>query len=151
MATKQSLKNFQDHFLLFCESGFIAVNQADEDSAVKMFRAAQTINKENLLPKVGLGYLHMMKLELKQASEHFKEVLHKDPSHETAKTFLAFCYTLSTSKVSEGEKMLADLSAVTKDPMIKNLNESILNFVDNFVKKDPSPMEMKNKQEKKWK
>lgn len=149
MASTHSITEFQDHFLLFCESGFIAVNQSDEDSAVKMFQAAQTMNQENLLPQVGLGYLHMMKLELKQAEKHFQHVLKKDPAHETAKTFLAFCYTLTTAQVSDGEQLLTELASTTKDPMIKELNESILDFVDNFVKKDPTPMDIKKNNKKK--
>ncbi len=38
-----TLKKYKDDFLLLAEAGFIAVNQADEDAAVKLFKAAEQV------------------------------------------------------------------------------------------------------------
>ena len=59
------LNKFKDDFFLFLEAGFIAVNQADEDAAVKLFKAAQLLDPQQSLPQIGFGYLHLHKLELK--------------------------------------------------------------------------------------
>ena len=58
-----NLKKYKEDWLLFTEAGFIAVNQADEDAAIKLFRAGETLNPENTLPQVGIGYLHLHKLD----------------------------------------------------------------------------------------
>ena len=51
------LQKFRDHFILMAEAGSIAVNQADEDAAFKLFKAAELLDPKNVLPKVGRGYL----------------------------------------------------------------------------------------------
>jgi hypothetical protein len=142
------LDAFKDHFLLLCEAGFIAVNQADEDAAVKLFKASELLNPKNYMPKVGLGYMHMMKLELKQACNLFDEVLAKEPDNEMAKTFLGLSYSLTASDVTKGEKMLTESATKSEDPMVKNLANSALEFVDEFIKKAPTPMDMSKDKKK---
>lgn len=134
-------QKYQDHFITMAEAGFIAVNQADEDSAVKLFKAAAMLRPEELLPKVGFGYLHLCKLELKRAAEIFSEILEKNPSNEMAKTFLGLCYALNPSEVSKGEVLLTESTKEAKDPTIKTLAVSALDFVEKFVKKAPSPVQ----------
>ena len=48
-------KDYKEDWILFLEAGFIAVNQADEDAATKLFKAAEMLNPENTMPKVGHG------------------------------------------------------------------------------------------------
>lgn len=120
------------------ETGFIAVNQADEDSALKLFRAAEILNPENILPKVGFGYLHLHKLELTQAVRTFQEVLEKEPKNEMAKAFLGICMSLSPQQLEKGEKVLEE-TMKSKDPMIKKLAHTAVDFVDKFVKTTPGP------------
>ncbi len=144
-----NLDPFKDHFILLCEAGFVAVNQADEDAATKLFKASALLKPENTLPKVGQGYMHMMKLELKQACNLFDEVLTKEPDNEMAKTFLGLSYALTSSDVAKGEKLLTDSATKSDDPMVKKLATSALDFVDEFIKKAPSPMEMGKVKEKK--
>ena len=84
-----SLKQYKEDFFLLLEAGFIAVNAADEDSAIKLFKASELLRPESTFPKVGFGYMHLCKLELKQAVALFREVLAKEPENEMAKTFLA--------------------------------------------------------------
>lgn len=143
-----TLDKYKDHFILFVEAGFIAVNQADEDSALKLFKAAELLNPTNILPKVGKGYLHLCKLELKQACKLFEEVLQKDPNNEMAKTFLGLSMSLNPNEVAKGEKILEDSAKKAKDPLIKSLANNAIEFVERFVKKAPSPAQVQEKKKK---
>lgn len=133
-----SWKKYKDDFILMLESGFIAVNQADEDSALKLFRAAELMDEKNLLPKIGFGYLHLHKLELKQACKAFEEVLEKDPENDMAKAFLGLALSMQPNTVDKGEKML-EQTLKSKDPLIKRLSDTAIDFVERFVKKNPGP------------
>lgn len=139
-----SWKNYKDDFLLMLESGFIAVNQADEDSALKLFRAAELLNPENTLPQVGFGYLHLHKLELTQAMTRFEDVLEKEPKNEMAKALLGICMSLNPKQLNKGEKVLQE-TMKSPDPMIKKLAGTAMDFVDKFVKTTPGPASGKGK------
>ena len=146
------LNKFKDHFILLVEAGFIAVNQADEDAAVKLFKASQLLKPENTLPKVGLGYMHLCKLELKAACRMFEEVLAKEPENEMAKTFLGLSLSLTPNEVAKGEKILEESAKKSHDPQIKGLASTAIDFVEKFVKKAPTPAQLqKPSQEKKSK
>ena len=129
------LDKYKDEFILLCESGFVAVNQMDEDSALKLFKASQMLQPDNALPKVGLGYLHLMKLELTQACKMFEDVLADEPDNEMAKTFLGISLSFTPNQVAKGEKILTQTAEKASDPTIKNLATSALDFVEKFVKK----------------
>ena len=133
-----SWKHYKEDYLLMLEAGFIAVNQADEDAALKLFRAAETLNPDNNLPKVGFGYLHLHKLELKQAVRIFEEVLEKEPGNDMAKAFLGLSMSMMPNQIEKGEKML-EQTLKSKDPMIKKLAHTAIDFVEKFVKKTPGP------------
>jgi hypothetical protein len=139
-----SWKDYKEDWILFLECGFIAVNQMDEDAAIKLFKAAELLNPKSTLPKVGMGYLHLHKLELKQASKVFEEVLEKEPKNEMAKTFLGICMTLSPASVDKGEKILEQTNH-SHDPLIKRLSGTAIDFAEKFVKKAPSPVEGRRK------
>lgn len=142
------LNKYKHHFIVMVEAGFIAVNQADEDSAVKLFKAAALLDPKNLLPKIGIGYLHLCKLELKQACKLFDEILAEDPHNEMAKTFLGLSMSLNPAEVAKGEKILEESAQKTKDPMVKSLASSAIEFVEKFVKKSPSPAQGGMRKEK---
>jgi hypothetical protein len=146
-----NIQKFKDHFILLCEAGFIAVNQADEDAATKLFKASEMLKPENTLPKVGEGYLHMMKLELKQACKLFDEVIAKEPSNEMAKAFLGLSYSLTATDVAKGEQILEDTAKSSKDSQVKNLADTALDFVEKFIKKAPTPLEKPPEKKKKKK
>jgi len=135
----KKFERFKEHFVLLLEAGFIAVNQADEDSAIKLFKAAALLNPKSTLPEVGIGYLYLHKLELKQACKAFENVLQKEPSNDMARTLLGLCMTMTTDQVAKGEKILTDTAQASSDPQVKKLAESTLDFVDQFIKKSPSP------------
>ncbi|NGX27486.1 MAG: hypothetical protein K940chlam6_01422 [Chlamydiae bacterium] len=143
------LQKFKDHFILLCEAGFIAVNQADEDAATKLFKASEMLKPENTLPKVGQGYMHMMKLELKQACNLFDEVIAKDPNNDMAKAFLGLSYALTATEVAKGEKLLEDTAKTASDDQVKKLADTALEFVEKFIKKAPTPLEKPPEEKKK--
>ncbi len=133
-----SIKKHKEDFILLAEAGFIAVNQADEDAALKLFKAAEMLDPKNILPKVGFGYLHLHKLELKQAIKRFDEVLDVDPGNEMAKAFKGLSMSMMPNSIDKGEKIL-EQSLKSKDPAIKKLADSAIDFVERFVKKTPGP------------
>ena len=131
-------KKYKEDFILFAEAGFIAVNQADEDAALKLFKAAELIDPKNILPKIGFGYLHLHKLELKQAVKFFDEVLEMDPQNEMAKAFKGLSLSMLPNSIEKGEKIL-EQTMQSKDPAIKNLAGSAMEFVEKFIKPTPGP------------
>ncbi len=143
-----SLSHFKEDFFLLLEAGFIAVNNADEDSAIKLFRASELLRPENSLPRVGLGYMHLCKLELKQASALFHEVIAKEPHNDMAKTFLGICLSLTPTEMGKGEKILEETAHASHDKDIKKLADTAIDFVDTYVKKAPSPLEPHKKKKK---
>jgi len=136
------LKKYKKDFILFAEAGFIAVNQADEDATVKLFKAAQLLDPENTLSLVGLGYLYLHKLELVKAIDSFEQALKKDPTNEMAKALLGICKTMTVNQVTEGEKLLHETEK-SSDKDVKKLSNMGMNFVEKFIKKEPSPSEIR--------
>jgi predicted Zn-dependent protease len=133
------IKKYKADFILMVEAGFIAVSQADEDSAVKLFKAAMLLDPHNLLAKLGMGYMHLCKLELKAACKIFNEILEENPEHEMAKTFLGIAMSLNPTDVKAGEKVLEESARTAKDPHIKTLANTAIDFVEKFVKKNATP------------
>ena len=131
-------KDYKEDWLLFLESGFIAVNQADEDAATKLFKAAELLNPDSTLPKVGMGYLHLHKLELKQACQMFEEVLAKEPQNEMVKALLGISMSLAPTSLDKGEKILHQ-TVKSENAMIQKLSDTAINFAEKFLKKAPSP------------
>ncbi len=132
-------KKYKEDFILLAEAGFIAVNQADEDAALKLFKAAEILDPKNVLPKIGFGYLHLHKLELKQAVKYFDEVLELDPQNDMAKAFKGLSMSMMPNTVDKGEKIL-EQTLKSKDPAIKQLAGSAIDFVERFIKKNPGPV-----------
>lgn len=140
------VEKYKDHFVLHLEAGFIAVNQADEDSAVKLFKAAEILNPESPLPQIGLGYLAFHKLELQKAIEIFDAVLAKDSGNELAKTFKGMCLSLSPNQTAEGEKILHEIAEGAGGSDAKAVANNAIDFVEKYVKKPISPADLQTKQ-----
>ncbi len=132
------LNRYKDQFTLFLELGFIAVNHADEDSALKLFTAAEMLRPSEILTTIGFGYLHFCKLEIKPAIEKFEKALKKEPGNPIAKSLLGFCLALNPGDTEKGEGMLEDLKAHTKSKEIQELDGVLLGFINEFVKKKSS-------------
>lgn len=145
---KDIFKELDEDFFVLLEAGFLAVNNQDEDSALKLFDACSILRPDNNFPKVGYGYIHLCKLELREAVAKFKEVSDKEPSNEMTKTLLGLAQSLIPTETAEGEKVLEDTLKKTYDPDIKNLADMSLNFVENFVKKSPSPVEVQERKKR---
>lgn len=140
---KDTLAKYEQDFFLLLEAGFIAVNDADEDSALKLFKASELLRPNDPFPKIGFGYMHMCKLELKHACDMFNKILEKHPNHEMAKTFLGIAMSLTPNAGAKGEAMLEDARKKSHDPDIKKLAGTAMDFVEKFIKKSPSPVEPK--------
>ncbi len=145
----EKFAQYKDSYIHFVEAGFIAVNQADEDAAIKLFKAAALLKPENTLPQLGTGYLHLCKLELKQAIQAFRDVLAKEAHNEMAKAFLGFALCLTPTEVATGEKQLEETIKTAHDPAIKELAGNALDFVEKFVKKPLPPMQAQKGEGKK--
>ncbi len=139
----------QQDFILLAEAGFIAINQADEDAAMKLFRAAELLKPDNTLPKIGMGYLHFLKLELKQAGKIFEDVLALEPENEMANALLGLSLALSPTETIKGEKMLEKAAETAKDPAVKTMALTAVEFVEKFVKKPGALTEQHPKEKKK--
>ena len=135
------LQKYKDDFVLLLESGFIAASQTDEDGATKLFRAAQILQPENVMPKVGFGYIHLLKLELSQACKKFEEVLKADPHNEMARAMLGLSTSLTVKEADKGEKILHEALKNSKDPSVKNMASTAIDFVEKYVKKQPTPVQ----------
>lgn len=135
-----NLQQYQQDFVLFLEAGFIAVNQMDELSALSLFQASRMLSPNNVLPAIGIGYLHLCKMELKQAARAFEEVLSYDPSNQMAKTFLGLVLALNPSEMTKGEKILHETAGQNEDMAVKKLSSDAIEFVDVYLKKAPSPL-----------
>ena len=134
----EDLSKYNTDFFLFLEAGFIAINQADEDAAVKLFKACELLQPENLMYKTGLGYMHLHKLELEIACQYFEEVISKEPENQMAQTLLGIALSLTPNKVTKGQKILEKTAVNSADPEAKNVANLTLDFVDHFVKSNGS-------------
>jgi tetratricopeptide (TPR) repeat protein len=135
------IQDYKDDFVLLLETGFIAAGQTDEDAASKLFKAAQILNPQNTLTKVGFGYIHLLKLELKQATKLFDEVLAVEPENDMARALLGLSTSLTVKEADKGEKLLEETLKKSKDPAIKNMAQTGLDFVQKFIKKQPTPVQ----------
>lgn len=141
-------EKYKEDYIVFAEAGFIAINQADEDAAIKLFKAAELLDPDNALPKIGMGYMHLCKLELKQAAKIFQDILDKDPHNDMAKAFLGISLSLNPKELDHGEKVLMQTAKEAHDPMVKDLAKNALDFVEKFVKKAAPPMQAPPKKTK---
>lgn len=142
-------EKYQEQFLTLLEAGFIACNQADEDSANKLFKAAKLLKPENSLVEIGLGYLHLHKLELKQACILFEKVMKREPENEMARSLWGISKSLMPEGATEGEKALHEMCTSTKDPYVKELTNTAIGFVDKFIhQKGGGPAELQKPKHK---
>lgn len=133
------LKEFKEDFSLLIEAGFVAVKQLDETSASRIFHAAQVLSPTSTAPQLGLGYIALNKLELKEATKVFEEILKKEPANYLAQTFLGICCLLNKSKRKKGEKLIQEAMDKAADPTIKSLGKISLEWAEKDLKKEKAP------------
>ncbi len=113
---EEKLTEFKEDFALLIEAGFIAVKQLDEISALRIFLAAQALSLSNTAPRIGIGYISLNKLEIKQATKIFEGVILQEPDNFLARTFLGMCFLLTKGGRKKGEKMINEAMEKTTDP-----------------------------------
>ncbi len=136
---KDKLAPFREDFGLMVEAGFVATKQFDERSAVDLFEAAHLLEPESAAPIVGLGYIALNQLELKEAEKQFKLALEMDPEHHLAQAFLGITYLLIPPRRKEGEVLLAKAMEATDDPTIKSLVETSMEWAEKDLTKKNAP------------
>ena len=136
---EKKLEDFSEDFPLLLEAGFVAVKQLDETSARHLFQAAQLLNPDSNAPRIGLGYIALNKLEVKEATEIFTEITEDEPENDLATTFLGICYLLSKAKRKEGEELIQKIMKKTSDETIINLGTIALEWAEKDLKKLKSP------------
>jgi tetratricopeptide (TPR) repeat protein len=133
------LSEFIDDFPLLIEAGFVAVKQLDEVNAARLFNAAQAISPQSTAPQIGLGYIALNKLELKEAMRFFDGVIKKEPENYLAQTFYGICLLLNKTRRAEGEKLIKEASAKTNDPTVKSLGSISLEWAEKDLSKKGVP------------
>jgi hypothetical protein len=137
------LDQFQEDFVLLLEAGFVAVTQLDEDSATKLFQAAQVLDKEHTAPRVGLAAISLHKLEVGRSTKLLEEVIKQEPDNRRAGALLGISYLLSNSNIDEGERLLKEALADTTDPATQKMGELWLEVLEKGVRKADSPAQPK--------
>lgn len=131
---QDKLKLLKEDFGLLIEAGFIAVKQLDETSASRIFHAAQVISPHSVAPQIGLGYIALNKLEIKEATKIFELVIKQESDNQLAQVFLGICYLLTKPKRSKGEEIIAEVLNKTTDPTIINLAKVSLEWANKDLK-----------------
>jgi len=133
------LEPMDDDLSLMIEAGFVAIKQLDEVSARRLFAAAKTLRPESSAPEVGVGYIHLNKLEHKEATKIFQEVVDKEEDNELALSFLGMALMLNKERATEGVDLINRTLAATQDDEIKHLCESALKWYDHDLKEEKAP------------
>jgi predicted Zn-dependent protease len=107
---KQHLKTYRPDFSLFVESGFIAINQCDEQSAIRLLGAAYMLQPDHPAPHLGLGYLYLNMEQLDRAIASLEESLKRDASLPLTKALLGGALILSKKDDSRAQKLLDEVS-----------------------------------------
>lgn len=136
---ERKFQEFKEDFSFLIEAGFVAVKQLDETSASRIFHAAQVINPTSTAPQLGLGYIALNKLELKEANKIFEEILKKEPENYLAQTFLGICCLLNKAKRKKGEKLIQEAISKATDPTVKSLGKISLEWAEKDLKKEKAP------------
>lgn len=127
--TTSLTEELKNDFPLLIEAGFVAVNQRDEDSAKKLFKAAQLLEPESTAPRIGFGFIALNKLELDIAQKEFSDVLKKDAQHQLARAFLGITLCFNPKTRTEGKTLIEEAMAKTDDPHVKNLGSISLEWL----------------------
>jgi len=148
MTIEEKLEEFKDDFSLLIEAGFVAVKQLDAISSSRIFIAAQMISPGHTAPQIGLGYIALNQLNVKEATHIFENVTEKEPENYLAQTFLGMCYLLSKPKRKKGEKIIKEAMKKSDDPTVKSLGEISLEWAEKDLTKAKAPFFEQPKKEK---
>lgn len=144
---EEKIEELREDFSLLIEAGFVAVKQLDAISSSRIFVAAQMISPGHTAPQIGLGYIALNQLNVKEATHIFEQVTEKEPENYLAQTFLGMCYLLSKPKRKKGEKLIKEAMEKTDDPTVKSLGEVSLVWAEKDLKKAKAPFFDQKKEE----
>jgi hypothetical protein len=68
-----------------------------------------------------------------------------------ARAMLGLSTSLTVKEADKGEKILQEALKNTNDPSVKNMASTAIEFVEKFVKKQPTPVQGQPKTQKKKK
>jgi len=139
MVEEARIQEFKEDFSLLIEAGFVAVKQLDAISSSRLFVAAQMISPGHTAPQIGLGYIALNQLNIKEATHIFESVTEKEPTNYLAQTFLGMCYLLSKPKRKKGEKIIREAMEKSEDSTVKNLGEISLRWAEKDLTKAKAP------------
>lgn len=129
---------FKEDFSLLIEAGFVAVKQADEVSAKRIFSAAQALSPKHTAPKIGMGYIALNKLQIKEATKIYEEVIALEPENYLAQVFYGMCFLLTKGKLQKGEEIIKAAMQKTSDVTVKNLAKISLEWAEKDLSKKNS-------------
>lgn len=139
-----AIKEFKDDLALMVEAGLIAIKQGDEESAKKLFNAADILDPGTTSASMGHGLIALHKMDIPNAKKYFNEVLKSEKDNYRAKAFLAFTNVLSVLQEGtneekiEGLKQAAQLAQEVldncKEPSTRELAQSLLDWENELQK-----------------
>ena len=139
MGAAEFIEELKEDFSLLIEGGFVAVKQLDAISASRLFVATQMISPGHTAPQIGLGWIALNQLNVREATHIFETVTEEEPDNHLAQAFLGICFLLSKAKRKKGEKLIQDTMKQTSDPAIKNLGAISLEWAAKDLSKSKSP------------
>ncbi len=113
----------------------MAINQADGVAAEQLFDACLLLRPENTLGHIGKGYVALNRLQMKDASQIFENVVHREPKNEIARGLLSLTYAFVPVTQKKSRQMAQDLKSSTKDTQAKTLADSIIALL-NYLETD---------------
>ena len=132
---QEIITELRGDFAALIEAGLVAVNQLDEDSAIKLFSAAQVLEPESTAPRVGFGFIALNKLEIEKAIGLFQVVVNHEPEHHLARAFLGISLSFDPKTRPQGEKLIQEAKSKTDDASVKNLCSLSLEWIEKDLKK----------------
>lgn len=132
------LEQVDEDYPLLIEAGFVAVTQADEDCAKKLFRAAKVLRPKSTAWQLGFGYIALNKLEVKEAYRIFKKIVGEEDNNYLAKTFLGLSHLLLKKDRKEGEDLIREAMDKSDDSAVQHLGDVSLKWMDEYYKEDES-------------
>jgi thioredoxin-like negative regulator of GroEL len=139
MDEEKCLKSFEEDYSLLLEAGFVAIKQADEIAARRLFKAAEALYPENSASQIGLGYIELNKLRVSQAAEIFQKIVREHPDHYLAKALLGISFLLTPNKREEGKALIKEAGEKSDDPTIKNLTSVSIEWLKKDLENKPLP------------
>lgn len=131
-------KEFKQDLGLMVEAGLIAIKQGDEESAKKLFNAADILDPGATSATMGHGLIALHKMDIPNAKKYFNQVLKNEKDNYRAKAFLAFSNVLSVLQegsdqekvkaLQEGAKLAQEVLDNCKEPSTRELAQSLLDW-----------------------